>query len=422
MRTPARRVVWSSLGYKTRMTFWSRWRRIAGALPVTVLALAGCGDSDSSEPTGGGVAQPAELTETQPPDTTSPATTPRTATTAAKSSSKRDLARSSGDARVSTVATGLRIPWDIAFLPDGRALVTERPGRVRLLSSKRKLRREPLKRISVSARGEGGLLGVAIDPSFGRNDFVYFYLTTSSGMKVDRYRLRGTRLRRDRTILDGIRAGTIHDSGRIHFGPDKRLYVSTGDAGQPSLAQDPDSLNGKFLRLDPREYRGDGGTPEIYSRGHRNPQGFDWQPRTKRLISTEHGPDGDDEVNLIRRGGNYGWPTVRGRDHGRFRAPLALYTPSVAPSGATFVSLPGSTWTGDYLFAALRGEQLRRLSFDGRSVTSNRALYEGRFGRLRTVVEAPDGSLFVLTSNRDGRGSPSSDDDRILRIVPPRER
>lgn len=398
-------------------------RRHAATLAVLAsLPLGACGnDDDVGGPTGTGIAELAKLTEpargAAPDD--APATT---ATTARESTSKHKLARSSRGARVSTVAKGLNIPWDIAFLPNGSALVTERAGRVRLLSSKRKLRSRSLARIRVSAQGEGGLLGVAIDPSFAKNDFVYFYLTTSSGMKVDRYRLRGTRLRRSRTILDAIKAGPIHDSGRIHFGPDKRLYISTGDAGQPSLAQDPDSLNGKFLRLDPREYRGDGGTPEIYSRGHRNPQGFDWQPRTKRLISTEHGPDGDDEINLIRRGGNYGWPIVRGRDHGPFRAPLALYTPSVAPSGATFVSLPGSSWTGDYLFAALRGEQLRRLSFDGRRVTSNRALYEGRFGRLRTVVEAPDGSLFVLTNNRDGRGSPRTGDDRILRIVPPKSR
>jgi len=321
---------------------------------------------------------------------------------------------------VSTVASGLSVPWDIAFMPNGSALVTERAGRVRLLSRDRRLRREPLARIAVSAQGEGGLLGVAIDPRFGQgNQFVYFYFTTAQGMRVARYRLQGTRLRRDATILDGIKAGTIHDSGRIHFGPDERLYVSTGDAGQPDLAQNSDSLNGKYLRLDPREYRGDGGSPEILSSGHRNPQGFDWQPRTGRLFSTEHGPDGDDEVNLIVRGANYGWPRARGRDHAGFRAPLLVYPTSIAPSGATFVSLPGSSWSGDFLFAALVGEQLRRVRFDGRRPTRNTALFRGRFGRLRTVVEAPDGSLFVLTSNRDGRGSPRGSDDRILRIVPP---
>ena len=380
---------------------------------AAALAAAGCSDEEDTTATLPGA--PAPAAPAIPAGETAPAAT----TTARRAGSEQRLARSSTGARVSTVATGLEIPWDIAFLPDGSALVTERPGRVRLLSRDRMLRREPLARVRVSAQGEGGLLGVAIDPRFEDNDLVYFYFTTSSGMKVDRYRLQGTRLRRQATILDGIEAGPIHDSGRIHFGPDSKLYVSTGDAGQPELAQDPRSLNGKYLRLDASEYRGDGGKPEIFSRGHRNAQGFDWQPRTGRLISTEHGPDGDDEVNLVTRGGNYGWPRARGSDHAGFRAPLIVYPQSIAPSGATFVSLPGSSWTGDFLFAALRGQQLRRVRLDGTRATLNRTLFAGRFGRLRTVVEAPDGSLFVLTNNRDGRGSPRSGDDRILRVVPP---
>ena len=390
----------------------------AAAAPLAIamtLAAAGC----SSGERGDEATARSDLAPTQRVATERLQSAPQSTTPEARSAQRR-LARSRGGARVSTIATGLEVPWDIAFLPDGRALVTERAGRVRLLSSDRRLRRQPLARIRVSARGEGGLLGVAVDPRFGDgSDFVYLYFTTASGMKVARYRLRGTQLRRDATILDGIEAGAIHDSGRIHFGPDRRLYVSTGDAGRPELAQDRRSRNGKYLRLDPREYRGDGGTPEIFSLGHRNAQGFDWQPRTGRLFSTEHGPDGDDEVNLVTRAGNYGWPRVRGRAHPGFRAPLLVYPESIAPSGATFVTLPGSSWTGDYLFAALRGAQLRRVRFDGRRPTLNRALFTGLFGRLRTVVEAPDGSLFVLTSNRDGRGSPDSGDDRILRIVPP---
>ena len=339
-----------------------------------------------------------------------------------RGSSQQRLARSSDGARVSTIVTGLKVPWDLAFLPDGRALVTERPGRVRLLTRERRLRREPLARLAVSAQGEGGLLGVAVDPRFGRgNDFVYLYFTTSAGMKVARYRLRGTRLRRDRTILAGIKAGAIHDSGRIRFGPDGRLYIATGDAGEPELAQSSRSRNGKYLRLDPKEYRGDGGRPEIFSRGHRNAQGFAWHPRSRRLISTEHGPDGDDEVNLVKRGGNYGWPRARGRSHGGFSAPLIVYRRAIAPSGATFVTLPRSSWSGDFMFAALRGEQLRRVRLDGCRVRLNRPLFTGRFGRLRTVVEAPDGSLYVLTNNRDGRGAPRRGDDRILRVVPPAE-
>ena len=196
------------------------------------------------------------------------------------------------------------------------------------------------------------------------------------------------------------------------------LYVSTGEAGSPELAQDRDSLNGKLLRL--RDFRGDGGRPEVISLGHRNVQGFDWQPRTGRLFATEFGPDSNDEVNVIRRGGNYGWPKAQG-DEGapRFVPALVDYEEVIAPSGATFVSKPGSEWSGGFLLAALRGEQLRLLTLDGAKVRSDEPVFEGRYGRLRTVVEGPDGAVYALTNNTDGRGSPREGDDRILRILPP---
>jgi glucose/arabinose dehydrogenase len=347
---------------------------------------------------------------------------------------RRPAARRSGVAaprgvRVSTVATGLEIPWDIAFLPGGSALVTERPGRVRLLERSGRLRQAPVARVHASAQGEGGLLGVAVDPRFAANRFVYLYFTTAAGMRLERWRWSHSRLVRETTLIDGIDAGPIHDSGRIAFGPDRRLYVSTGDAGQPELAQDPSSLNGKLLALTAEEYHATGDVrPEIVADGLRNSQGFDWQPGTGRLIATEHGPsgfdgpEGYDEVNQIVPGGNYGWPRVFGSTTGggRFIAPLRVYDRAVAPSGATFVTRPGSSWTGDYLFATLRGQGLRRLRFDGGRVVGEQALLSGRYGRLRTVVEGPRGDLYVLTSNRDGRSVPRAHDDRILRIVPPR--
>jgi glucose/arabinose dehydrogenase len=335
--------------------------------------------------------------------------------------------RPTAQTRVSTVATGLDIPWEIAFLPDRRALVTERPGRVRMLGSDGRLRPKPVADVPVRAHGEGGLLGLALDPAFAQNRFVYLYFTTAGGMRLERWRLSGGRLRRQRSLVDGIRAGRIHDSGRIAFGPDRRLYVATGDSGDGELAQQPDSLNGKFLALTPEQYRGRGGRPEVVSSGHRNPQGFDWEPGTGRLIATEHGPtegvdgpEGYDEINNVVQGGNYGWPRVYGFDQTGFDAPLRVYRRPLAPSGGAFVTRPGSRWTGSFLFASLRGEQLRRLVFDDGHIAADRPQLRGRFGRLRTVVEGPDGALYALTSNRDGRGLPRPGDDRVLRIEPPR--
>ena len=320
--------------------------------------------------------------------------------------------------RVTTVASGLEAPWEIAFLPDGRALLTERPGRIRLLSRGLELRDSPAAEIEVNAVGEAGLLGLAVDPAFERNRFVYAYRTAESGNEVLRMRLEGSRLEEDGTILDGLEAGPIHDGGRMHFGPDGLLYVSTGEAGNPALAQERGSLNGKMLRL--RDFRGEGGQAEAISLGHRNVQGFDWQPRTRRLFATEFGPDSNDEVNLIRRGRNYGWPDAQGDDGApRFVPALVDYEEVIAPSGATFVSKPGSSWTGGFLIAALRGEQLRLLRFDGDELSGDEPLFEGRYGRLRTVVEGPDGAIYALTNNTDGRGSPREGDDRVLRIVPP---
>lgn len=339
---------------------------------------------------------------------------------AGASSSAAAPVRANGGPQVRTVARGLVAPWEIAFLPDGSSLITERPGRVRFMTKGRRLSRRVAGRFRVGD-GEGGLLGMAVDPSFERNRYVYLFRTVDGTAQLLRYRFVRRRLVGRRTLVRGIGANAVHDAGRVHFGPGRRLYFTTGDKAAPGLSQDSSSLNGKFLSLSPRQYRGRGGRPAVISKGHRNPQGFDWQPRTGRLIATEHGPDGDDEVNHIRRGGNYGWPLLRGFEkRPGFTSPLAVYRDSIAPSGATFVSLGGSAWSGDFLFGALRGSQIRRLSFSGGRVVRNQALFEGRFGRLRTVVEGPDGALYVLTSNRDGRGSPRARDDRVLRIIPPR--
>jgi glucose/arabinose dehydrogenase len=248
-------------------------------------------------------------------------------------------------------------------------------------------------------------------------------------MRLQRWRWTGRQLLPQALLIDSIRAGNVHDSGRIEFGPDHRLYVATGDSGDPPLAQDPTSLNGKFLALTPAQYRGNRiATPKIVAMGLRNPQGFDWQPGTRMLVTNDHGPsgfdgpEGYDEVNVIVPGGNYGWPNVigDGTGGGLYRPPIRVYVQPIAPSGATFIRHRGSAWTGDYVLAALRGEELRRLRIRGGRVLSDVPMFSGRFGRLRTVREAPNGELCFMTSNRDGRGVPVRGDDRILCVTPPR--
>ena len=367
---------------------------------ISLLALlSGCGgDEDTKAPA--------------PPQAETAPAEPRQAPSGAE-----PLRAKNDESRLETVATGLEAPWEIAFLPDRSALVTERPGRVRLLGRNGKLDPDPVAEVEVAAFGEGGLLGLAVDPRFRRNRFVYLYRSTDSGNEVLRYRFEGGKLTEDALVLDGIEAGAIHNGGRMHFGPDGSLYVSTGETGNPGLAQDPDSLNGKILRL--ANPRGASARAEVVSLGHRNVQGFDWDAQG-RLFATEFGPDSDDEVNLIEEGKNYGWPEAQGEESENGSVPaLVNYEDVIAPSGATFVSMPGSAWSGDFLFANLVGEQVRRVTIDGTEGKDTGSLFEGDLGRLRTVVEGPDGGIYALTNNTDGRGSPRDGDDKVVRIVPP---
>lgn len=380
--------------------------RLALAVIVPALvAVSGCGGTD--EPSG---------QASRPPAAT--ATTP-----------DGGAASNADEMQVEVLATGLEVPWDVAFLPDERALVTERPGRVRIASAEGVVRREPVADVTVDAIGEGGLLGVAIDPAFeDGNPFVYLMATQDGEVRVLRLRWDESRstLTQDGVALDSIQAGGYHNSGRLRFGPDGRLYVVTGDAWQSQLAQDRGSLNGKVLSLAPAEYRASTDRPRIVSIGHRNPQGLDWQPGSDRLFVTEHGPSGDggpsccDEINLITQGGNALWPEF-GEDQGGEGAPEKLWQDTIAPSGAAFVREPGSRWTGDLLVAALRGTSLRRLEVEGATIGDEEVLLEDDYGRLRAVVEAPDGAIWITTSNRDDNGAPRDGDDRILQVVPPTE-
>jgi glucose/arabinose dehydrogenase len=332
--------------------------------------------------------------------------------------------------RVETVAANLEVPWSMAFAPDGRLFVTERPGRVRILDLASRTSELALTLDDVFAQSEAGALGLALDPRFGQNRLVYLYYSARAGggavNRIVRYREAASRLAERVVLLDGIPAGGVHDGGRLRFGPDGLLYATAGDAGAASLAQDVASTAGKILRLNP-----DGTTPAgnpisspVYSYGHRNPQGLDWHPGTGDLWASEHGNSGNDEINIIDAGANYGWPTIEdGQTMPGMRTPLTFYSPAVAPSGASFYrgqQFPG--FAGNLFVGTLRGSHLLRLRVDGpsRSIVGQERLLDGQFGRIRDVVSGPDGYLYFATNNRDGRGTPGASDDRIIRLVPAR--
>lgn len=362
------------------------------AVLVAVLALASCG---------AGAPAPTDATAQVP----TPAAT-------------SDLApqRTPGAPRV--LLTGLEVPWAIAFLPDGNALVTEREsGRIVRVSPQGAA--TPVGTVAgVSARGEGGLLGIAISPQFATDRAVYVYFTSAQDNRVVRLQVGPDGTidgNAQQVIVSGIGAASIHNGGGLTFGPDGMLYVATGDSSRSDASQNRDDLGGKVLRVTPDGAPAPGnpfGTA-VYSYGHRNVQGLAFGPGD-RLYATEFGQNTFDEINLLTPGADYGWPTVEGiAGREGFTDPLVTWATSAAsPSGLAYAG--GSLWAG-----ALRGERLWRipLTADGRTGTPE-ALYTGEFGRLRGVAATPDGSaLWVTTSNRDGRGSPAADDDRIL-VVP----
>jgi glucose/arabinose dehydrogenase len=316
--------------------------------------------------------------------------------------------------RTAVLATRLQVPWGVAFLPGGDALVSERTtGRIVRVS--RSGRKRVAMRVPGVATdmGEGGLLGLAVSRTYATDRLVYAYYTTRGDNRVARFRLGGS----PRVILSGIESASVHNGGRIAFGPDGKLYVATGDAGNTRSAQDPSSPNGKILRINP-----DGSIPAgnpfagspVWSLGHRNVQGLAFD-RAGRLWAPEFGQNTFDEVNLIRKGKNYGWPAVEGRGTGggRYVSPQVVWrTSESSPSGAAIV--------GRNLYVgALAGRRLWRVPLDGARAGTPRRLLDGRYGRLRSPAAAPDGSLWVTTSNRDGRGSPTGDDDRIIRLSRP---
>lgn len=321
---------------------------------------------------------------------------------------------------VEVIAKNLTVPWEILFLPDGELLVTERPGRILLLRSGQTIEVEGVEHV-----GEGGLLGAALHPNFNENKLLYLYQTTrtENGLRnrVVRYELTGAELQLDRVILDNLPGAQYHDGGRIAFGPDGFLYVALGDALNEPAAQNTENLAGSILRVTV-----DGEVPtdnpfsnEIYSYGHRNPQGLVWDV-SGNLWSSEHGRSGArsgfDEINLIERGGNYGWPQYEGDE-----VASGINGPQ-RHSGASDTWAPGGIayLNGSLFMPGLRGETLYEAVLSDTEIIEWREHFVGEYGRLRTVQVGPDGLLYLLTSNRDGRGLPDSEDDRIIRINPER--
>ncbi len=330
---------------------------------------------------------------------------------------------------IEVVAENLYVPWAIDISNEGRLYFTERSGAIRIIEDG-KLLPQPLIIFSAPfvSQGEGGLMGIALDPNYSQNHYMYVMHSYEEGNqiynRVVRLVEKNNKASIDRVLIDKIPGGRIHNGGRIKIGPDRKLYITTGDAGNSALAQNITSTAGKILRIEL-----DGSIPEdnpivnspIYSLGHRNPQGLTWNPRNI-LYASEHGQTAHDEINIIQPGANYGWPLVQGNEDSKeviVQKPLIHSEEETwAPSGIAFVDQ--GIWQGKLLVATLRGGQLLAISLNGKGtkVNSVESWLKNRYGRLREIIQGKDGSIYLTTSNRDGRGNPNIGDDRIIHLIP----
>jgi aldose sugar dehydrogenase len=336
------------------------------------------------------------------------------------------------------IARDLYVPWSLVFTASNRMLVSERNGYIRQIVDGNLLPEPVFYFDEVASEGEGGLMGLAVHPEYEQNSYIYamlsYWQNGDMWIKVERLRDDGTMLVRDTVIIDTVRAAFNHDGGRIHFGPDGKLYISTGDASNGDLSQELTALEGKMLRLND-----DGTIPDdnpisdspIFSLGHRNSQGFDWHPQSGRLYATEHGPSGfdgppgGDEINHISAGANYGWPGLSHDQQADWAvSPLITFTPAIAPSGARFYQGALFPALQDHLLVAgLRGAGLYELVIDDAnrpSISSWRKIPGIEIGRIRDVAIDDKGQIYLLTSNRDGRGTTNEGDDKVYLIRSPR--
>ncbi|GAA3510586.1 PQQ-dependent sugar dehydrogenase [Actinocatenispora rupis] len=365
-------------------------RRVLAAATTGLLALvaaAGCafGPPDDSQ-------------QGTPPKLPSPSTSPSS---------------DDGGATVQVIAKKLAVPWGIAFLPDGTALVTQRDKRTIVRLGANGGTPKTVQTVSqASAGGEGGLLGIAVSPKYAKDKTIFVYYSTKSDNRIASLTLGGT----PKPIVTGIPHSSVHNGGALAFGPDGYLYAGTGDGSSTRTAQDKSSLGGKILRMTTAGRPAPGnpfGDSLVYSYGHRNVQGLAWDTG-KRLYATEFGQDRYDEINVIRAGRNYGWPDVEGTGKdSRYTNPLLTLKPAEASCSGIGVSGP------ILVTACLRGQRIWLAQLDGKGglLGAPQHTLDSKYGRLRAVAAAPDGTLWVSTSNRDGRGTPIADDDRILRLV-----
>ncbi len=316
---------------------------------------------------------------------------------------------------IEVIAKNLEVPWALAFLPDQTMIFTERAGKVKILDNQGNI--SEINQIAeVHQAGESGLHGITVHPDFDKNHFVYLYYTYQSDSgntlnRVSRFKFEDNTLKNQQVIVDNIPGAVSHDGGRIKFGPDGFLYITTGDAQNPSLSQDRNSLAGKILRVNDEGKPAPGNpfnTP-IFSYGHRNPQGITWDNQG-RLWETEHGQTATDEVNLIEAGRNFGWPEIRGD-----QKQTDMISPILQSADQTWAPAGAAYFKGSIFFAGLRGQTLFEVKLDTLKLKEH---FKGQFGRIREVVLGPDNMLYITTSNRDGRGSPAPDDDKIIRINP----